>query len=565
MSEVLSLKTPEYFHRDYENDLPTHEDKHTWAYQTQRVVHVALPFISLYKPIGTALAIGSSSSRVLSSSFELASAINEGDTAKIGKAVLNKTLAISSIAGTVFLNPLGMFITSAHDFSINGYHLYQAIASGEHDKVTQETIQLANNTLYLLTMIYGGLEIQILSLACQVVLGGYSSVKDFNEGNYLEFTGHALMAAIRVNQMYDQIQVLQYKRSLQELFSRIQEDASKTQKNTENFLPKNKLHLNKCLLATVDDASKQKTADIIIDTPKEGSTELLNVLATYGNKGKAPPLLKAVKAGDLNAVRLLVQHGEDINQITKIGDLKDCAILSALRFPKILAFLIHSGADVNIRLSFRKTPLHYAANDETMIESIGLLLQNGAEVNAKDLFDVTPLHRGIMKEKTAFLLMAYGADIHAVDEKGWKPLHHAYQTGDIPLLKELVKRGFSLTEYSPAGLNALHYACRLNTKTTQFDLIKYLVEECRMNVNAYGKWADGKTGAHTPFMLAVSSQGHHEDDFTIINYLLLHGGDLNVQLYHGTQPHYRFLELAKMQPFNYPKYVISWMTEHGAL
>ena len=127
MTSNLNLKAPEYFHRNYKKDLPELEANSSFAFQAQRVVLVALPFISLYKPFGKTLAIGTSAARTLTCGVELLSAIKKGDTYNIGKSFLNTTLAISSIAGTILFHPLGMLITTGHDLTLNGYHLYQAV------------------------------------------------------------------------------------------------------------------------------------------------------------------------------------------------------------------------------------------------------------------------------------------------------------------------------------------------------------------------------------------------------------------------------------------------------
>ncbi|MGD2169406.1 MAG: hypothetical protein PVI40_04105 [Chlamydiota bacterium] len=213
MTTDLFLNTPEYFHRDYNNDLPQQSNSNFFT-QAQRVALVALPFISLYKPLGKTLTIGAGSIRVVSSSVELVSAIKASNAQSVGKTALDVTLAVCSVAGTILLHPLGMLITTGHDLTLNGYHLYQAIAEGNRDNAVQEVLQLANNAFYLLTIVNGSMGYQVLSLTCQVVLGGYSSLKEFNAGNYLEGTGHAFMAAIRGHQLHSQYQSWQLQRGL---------------------------------------------------------------------------------------------------------------------------------------------------------------------------------------------------------------------------------------------------------------------------------------------------------------------------------------------------------------
>ena len=53
-------------------------------------------------------------------------------------------------------------------------------------------------------------------------------------------------------------------------------------------------------------------------------------------------------------------------------------------------FLVQSRADVNIKDSYGRTPLHHAVQLNS--EAILVLLANGADVNIKDNNELTPLH-----------------------------------------------------------------------------------------------------------------------------------------------------------------------------
>ncbi len=356
MSKVLDIKSPNYFHRDYKNDLAECEDKNSVLNQMQRVGLVALPFISLYKPFGKTLAIGTSAARVLSCSVELISAIKEADAYKLSKSIANTALAISSIAGTILLHPIGMLITTGHDLTLNGHRLIQAIVSGKNDKAIQEIIQLANNIFYLLTMTHGGLEYQILSLACQVILGSHSSIKELKEGNYLEFAGHALMTAIRVNQTIPQIQALQKKWEIDAIIKKIQRQESVAfNKNVPALCTVGVSTLP--VVSTLVSTNKPN----LISAKKDGSinSELSQALVKYGNNEYGIPALHAaIRANDLKAVELFLDNGASPNSRSrKIPDLSsytsfdypDSALDFAAAFgnESLINLLIKRGAQVN--------------------------------------------------------------------------------------------------------------------------------------------------------------------------------------------------------------------------
>ena len=161
----------------------------------------------------------------------------------------------------------------------------------------------------------------------------------------------------------------------------------------------------------------------------------------YDQNSKNTALMNAIESGNIDSVRLLVNSGADVNSITSTADnQKKCALTLAFRYPEILKYLIESGADVNIKLSQKQTPLHYAASCETNYEAVCILLKHGAKIDAIDLYGRTPLHFGIMRKKIGLALIDNGANFHVVDHNGWKPLHTAYMFCEINLLKELIER-----------------------------------------------------------------------------------------------------------------------------
>ncbi len=158
---------------------------------------------------------------------------------------------------------------------------------------------------------------------------------------------------------------------------------------------------------------------------------------------------------------------------------------------------------------------------------------------------------------------------HAIDHEGWKPLHRAYKRYDLDLLKKMAELGASFNEFTPEGTNALHEACNASYRTfyddksKKFDLIKFLVEEQKLDVNQHSNWTNGTAGGFTPFMLAVGA--HSGEDFQILEYFLDKGADMNTKVYyvlHGGRiytVYHSVLDWAitTKQPY----YVIEWLQE----
>lgn len=200
------VKEPIYFHREYENDFPKKATNVEDSSQALRVAKVALPFIALYRPLGTTLACGLGAARTIATLRECFAA---EDFQKLSWALFNTSLAIASVAGTILLHPLGMLITTLNDIGVNIHDIYRAISRGEMYEAGKTAMRIANNTFYLSMMLIGSIELQLASLTLQVLIEGSSSYEEFNKGNILEMIGHIGMSMVRMNQSYAQFGMLQ--------------------------------------------------------------------------------------------------------------------------------------------------------------------------------------------------------------------------------------------------------------------------------------------------------------------------------------------------------------------
>lgn len=236
------ISEPPYFHRQYENDIPKKEKaqkkEEGGIYdQCVRVGLVALPIISLYRPFSKSLSLFSDCSRTITSLLGLIQNLSEQNIKGSAKASLDLLLAISSLAATIFLHPLGMCITTAHDICISLYKIYLAINEGNKEEVIKQLLQITTNSLYLALMVYGSLEMQIASLALQVIWEGFNSLDELKNKNYLEFASHLLMAAIRMNQMIPQLKLLKQQKELQAAIQKLCGDLHEKWQFPSDHLP----------------------------------------------------------------------------------------------------------------------------------------------------------------------------------------------------------------------------------------------------------------------------------------------------------------------------------------
>ena len=211
-----------------------------------------------------------------------------------------------------------------------------------------------------------------------------------------------------------------------------------------------------------------------IDARSDTST---NVLGS-STHGRATPLFQAIIGNSRSisapgqipvVVKNLLSHGADVNARNDEGHTPLHAVMIEAVFRnddsymsewiEIMKALVASGADVNARFgtdsdSVGDTPLHYGFYRlfTQSPEMLTVLLDLGADVNAKDdFFGNTPLHQAIIELQNASeslpkhvmvdniaLLISRGADVNAVDRRGYTPLELAYATGNYLAVADLI-------------------------------------------------------------------------------------------------------------------------------
>jgi hypothetical protein len=214
-----------YYHREYENDLSGIESESSFFPTAQRIAGLSLPFLSLYKPLGSTLTLGMNLVRTFSSFSTLQEVFEKGISKESATALFHAFLSVASVAATIFGSVYGMAIITGHDTWIHLSQMVQNLQKGENEKALENLLQLVRNSLYFAVLFHGSLEIVLLSFIAQVLTEAFKSQSAFRKflaGDrlaLLEAFAHLAMAGIRTYQMQPQIQKIKMSSEIQKASS----------------------------------------------------------------------------------------------------------------------------------------------------------------------------------------------------------------------------------------------------------------------------------------------------------------------------------------------------------
>ena len=181
----------------------------------------------------------------------------------------------------------------------------------------------------------------------------------------------------------------------------------------------------------------QVTSDQLMEAISESNSEKVEQMLESGTDANelsmvgATPLIHATWGKDITIVKLLVQHGADIN-------------LNTERF----------GSALNVAASVGAGEIAY------------LLMENGADLNAQDNEGKTPLMSAIYLNHPdlAKMLIDNGADVNIKGDSDWSALMFAAMRGDVESVNNLVDAKVDVNSKSKDGETPLQRATALEYK-----------------------------------------------------------------------------------------------------
>jgi ankyrin repeat protein len=184
-----------------------------------------------------------------------------------------------------------------------------------------------------------------------------------------------------------------------------------------------------------------------------------DVNANCGYHGS--PLHAASYRGHLDSMRLLLDHGANVNAMTE--ENMTSPLLSACYggHLEVMRLLLERGADANATLSSTARLLNYAAGNGNIC-LLQLLLQQKANVNAKCENGATPLYCASARGQVNAVqfLLDHGADVNPQTVQLYTPLGVASERGHLGTVQVLLSHGANIQMRDISNRNALFCALR---------------------------------------------------------------------------------------------------------
>jgi len=193
------------------------------------------------------------------------------------------------------------------------------------------------------------------------------------------------------------------------------------------------------------DSGVELTAEEIDIVTKKHKTaenkEIIEILKKAKAKGKLEAeLWNAVKESDLDKAKELLEQGVNPNTVQPGNDMNFNILMLAAHENdlEMIKMLVEHGADVNSRDSYEQSVLMYCLHSPEIVD---YLIKKGADVDTRDRYGYTALMQAVTEHKPEYktsvkLLVEAGADVNAENKRGEVILELTYDKEIMEFLRQ---------------------------------------------------------------------------------------------------------------------------------
>ena len=193
-NNILNDKTLDS--RNYSHDVRPSSPTYTLADYAKRVSAVTVQILYFYPPLRWPISVAMGTVRVY----------NNLNTTAAETSFTNQAVAALALLGAVVQSQLGTAVTAFHDIIVEIEHIQNPDTSWE--EVQTSLIKILNHSVYLALICRGGLELSILAFLLQAVINIIQAKDEFKRGRDIEGYVNLMLATVRFQQTYSQIQQL---------------------------------------------------------------------------------------------------------------------------------------------------------------------------------------------------------------------------------------------------------------------------------------------------------------------------------------------------------------------
>eukprot|EP01052_Picozoa_sp_SAG31_P025703 SAG31_NODE_2271_length_6040_cov_3.379397_2_plen_556_part_00 len=236
------------------------------------------------------------------------------------------------------------------------------------------------------------------------------------------------------------------------------------------------------------------------------------------------PLMAAALGGSIDVIRLLLQHGADIDGLQDQEGQPDTPLFVACQHGHFEAakILLEHGAEVNARNKHGHSPL-CTSSQEGNVDIVALLLSSGAQVDQTTIGnEATALHIAAQygHESIVTILLDHGAALNRQTVHGETALYSASMDGRALVASIWLKRGAIVGLESLRGVTPLFIA----SQQGHSDVVALLLAD--------GALVDHRAKHGFTPLLVACEQGHVE----VVNKLVEAGVDVDMSVPNGPTP-----------------------------
>jgi cytohesin len=227
---------------------------------------------------------------------------------------------------------------------------------------------------------------------------------------------------------------------------------------------------------------------------------------------------EAAGSGNLGVIRVLIARNHRLASAGDVFGQTPLHYAAAGGQVEAARLLLANGADVEAKTDLGATPLDTAEGEQNK-DMMELLLANHADINGRDHdgFQQSPLFNAVLerhREEAEFLIQHH-ADVNATDYYGRTPLVNAVNNNDKDMVELLLANHADPNAKDKEGTTPLHLAVEVAFYHHDKQIIELLLAN-HADVNAKGK--EG-----TPLGMAIEYSKHGDEMNDVVDLLRSHG------------------------------------------